>query len=99
MTEKNLNKCALYRKKYIYIHYGFFMCSRPYIFVNGLYFKKYIQKFTLHDVPHDVTDLVSYELVKNTKTWLSWERNINFIEKKKFLISASDETFWEIIVL
>lgn len=44
------------------------MCSRPYIFVNGLYFKKYIQKFTLHDVPHDVTDLVSYELVKNTKT-------------------------------
>ena len=25
---------------------------------------------------HDVTDLVNHGMVKNTKTWMSWERDI-----------------------
>ena len=33
----------------------------------------------------DVTDLVNHEMVKNTKTWISWERNIIFLRNKKFL--------------
>ena len=47
----------------------------------------------------DVTDLVNHGMVKNTKTGISWERNIIFYETKKFLICALDSTFWEVIVL
>ena len=32
---------------------------------------------------HDVTDLVNYETAKNTKTWISWEQNISFLQHKK----------------
>ena len=46
----------------------------------------------------DVTDLVNHGMVKNTKTWISWEWNIFFYEIKKFLICASDGTIWEVIV-
>ena len=41
---------------------------------------------------HDVTDLVNHGMVKNTKTWISWNGN------KKFLTYASDDSFWEVIV-
>ena len=47
----------------------------------------------------DVTDLVNHGMVKNTITWISWEQNITFQRNKKFLASASDDTFWEVIVL
>ena len=33
----------------------------------------------------DVTDLVNHGMVKNTKTWISWERNIIFLRYKKLL--------------
>ena len=32
---------------------------------------------------HDVTDLVNHGMVKNTKIWISWERNITFLRSKK----------------
>ena len=32
---------------------------------------------------HDVTDLVNHEIVKNTKTWISWEWNITFLQNEK----------------
>ena len=32
---------------------------------------------------HDVTDLVNHGMVKNTKTWLFWERNKTFPRNKK----------------
>ena len=34
---------------------------------------------------HDVTDLVTHGKVKNTKTWTSWEPNINFSRNKKII--------------
>ena len=34
---------------------------------------------------HDVIDLVNHEIVKNTKTWISWERNITVLRNKKIL--------------
>ena len=34
---------------------------------------------------HDVTDLVNHGMAKNTKTWISWERNITFLRNKKIL--------------
>ena len=46
----------------------------------------------------DVTDLVNHGMVKNKKTWISWERNIIY-KIKKFLFCALDGTFWEVIVL
>ena len=33
----------------------------------------------------DVTDLVNHEMFKNTKTWISWERNIIFLRNKNVL--------------
>ena len=33
----------------------------------------------------DVIDLVNHGMVKNTKTWISWERNIIFLWNKKIL--------------
>ena len=37
------------------------------------------------NIYHDVTDLVNHEMVKNTKSWISWERNITFLQNKKIL--------------
>ena len=34
---------------------------------------------------HDVTDLENHGMVKNTKTWISWEQNIIFLQNKKIL--------------
>ena len=34
---------------------------------------------------HNVTDFVNYEMVKNRKTWISWEWNIKFLRNKKIL--------------
>ena len=33
----------------------------------------------------DVIDSVNHEMVKNTKTWVSWERNVIFLRNKKIL--------------
>ena len=39
-------------------------------------------------------------MVKNTKTWISWEQNISFPQnKKKILMCASDNKFWEVILV
>ena len=34
---------------------------------------------------HDVTDLANHEMLKNTKTWISWEWNITFLLNKQIL--------------
>ena len=34
---------------------------------------------------HDVLDLVNHGMVKNTKTWICWKRNITFLINKKVL--------------
>ena len=33
----------------------------------------------------DITGLVNHGMVKNTKAWISWERNITFLQNKKIL--------------
>ena len=55
---------------------------------NEFWLKRYIQKMHLvlcTNTPHDVTDLVIYRMVKNRKTWISWERNIIFLQNKKVI--------------
>ena len=37
------------------------------------------------DTYHDVTDLVNHGMVRNTKKWISWERNIFFLRNKQIL--------------
>ena len=49
---------------------------------------------TCSNTHHDVTDLVNLEMVKNAKTWLSWEWNITFLQNKK-IISLS--LWWRIV--
>ena len=34
---------------------------------------------------HDITDLLNYGMVKNTKTWISWEWHKTFLWNKKIL--------------
>ena len=54
-----------------------------------LWFKRYIQECTLSPSTNahcDVIDLVNHGMVKNTKAWISWERNIIFLQNKKTLI-------------
>ena len=49
---------------------------------------------------HDVANLVNLEIVQNTKTWISWERNKTFLKnKKKILTCAADDTVRQVIVL
>ena len=54
---------------------------------NELWFKRYIQKCTVSytNTHHDVTDLVNHGTDKNTKTWISWQRNITFFRNKEIL--------------
>ena len=37
------------------------------------------------NINHDVTDLVNHGVVKNAKTWMSWELNISFLRNKKII--------------
>ena len=37
------------------------------------------------NAPRDVTDLLNHGMVKNTKSWISWERNITFLLNNKVL--------------
>ena len=62
---------------------------------------------------HDVTDLVNHRMVKNTKTWISLERNIMFLRNKKipnlclrwpllrsyyFVVEVTFNYFWPFLV-
>ena len=51
--------------------------------VQKIYSKVHLVSCT--NTHRDVTDLANYEMVKNTKTWISWERNIMFVQNKKIL--------------
>ena len=55
--------------------------------MRELLFKRYIQKCTvLRTNTHpDVTDLINHGMVKNTRTYISWEPNITFQRNKKIL--------------
>ena len=51
--------------------------------VQKIYSKMYLLSCT--NTHRDVTDSVYHGKVKNTKTWISWERNIIFLRNKKIL--------------
>ena len=51
--------------------------------VQKIYSKVHLVSCT--NTHRDVTDLVNHEMVKNTKTWISWEWNINFLRNEKIL--------------
>ena len=37
----------------------------------------------------DLTDLLNHGMFKNTKTWISWERNIIFLRSKKSVLQMA----------
>ena len=47
----------------------------------------------------DITDFVNQGIIKNTRTWISRQGKVPYYKIKRFLICASDDTFWEVIVL
>ena len=49
--------------------------------VQKIYSKMHLVSCT--NTHRDVTDLVNHGMVKNTKTWISWERNTVFLRNKK----------------
>ena len=51
--------------------------------VQKIYSKMHFVSST--NTHHDVTDLVNLGMVQNTKTWISWVRNITFLRNKKIL--------------
>ena len=44
-----------------------------------------MQPVSCTNTRHDITDLVTHGMLKNTKTWISWERNIILLWNKKIL--------------
>ena len=54
---------------------------------HGLWFKRYSKMYLVScaNTDCDVTDLVNHEMVRNTRTWISWEWNIIFLWNKKIL--------------
>ena len=69
-------------------------CSSSYLsigqvlWLNELWLKRYIQKCTLSYVLILIMTLqtwVNHGMVKNTKTWKSWKRNIIVLQNKKIL--------------
>ena len=68
----------------------------PILVASWFVFQKIYSKMHLVSCTHthrDVFNLVNHGMIKNTKTWISWERNIIFLRNKKFLICALDGTF------
>ena len=51
--------------------------------VQKIYSKMHLVSCT--NTHRDVTDLVNHGMIKNTKPWISWERNIIFLWNKKIL--------------
>ena len=51
--------------------------------VQKIYSKIHLVSFT--NIHHGVTDFVNHGMVKNAKTWISWEWNITFLRNKKVL--------------
>ena len=41
--------------------------------------KIYSKMHPVYNTHYDVTDLVSHGMVKNTKIWISWEKNVTFL--------------------
>ena len=53
------------------------------VVIQKIYSKMYLVSCT--NTHRDVTDSINHGMVKNTKTWISWERNILFLWNKKIL--------------
>ena len=51
------------------------------VVVQKIYSKMYLVSCT--NIHRDVTYSVNHGMVKNTKTWISWEQNIIFLRNKK----------------
>ena len=59
--------------------------------LNELWFKRYIRTCNLSHVliPIRASQIwYHHRMIKNTKTWISWEQNITFLPNKKILTCA-----------
>ena len=65
--------------------------------VQKIYSKMHLVSCT--NTHHDVTDFVDLGMVKNTKTWISWERKITFLQNKKVLNLCLRWHILEVVIL
>ena len=71
--------------KIIVFVYIYQLTKFGYLMSCGLNIYSKMHPASCTNIHHDVTDLVNHEIVKNTKTWISSERNITFLQNKKIL--------------
>ena len=55
------------------------------VVVQKMYSKIYLVSY--NNTHRDITDSVNYKMVKNTKIWISWERNRIFLRNKKKILN------------
>ena len=86
-----------YILNYIFIIYIYLLSLFIYISIGQIWWLCWVVIQKMYSKMHpvsctnihpDVTDLEIHGIVKNTETWVSWERNITFLWK--ILTSASD---------
>ena len=63
--------------------------------LNKQWCKRHSKMHPCTNADHDITDLVNRGVVKNTKTWISWEWNIHF-EKLSFCSGGNLSRTWEL---
>ena len=71
-----------FSKDYWKLLYLLISINWPSLMTSWVVVQKIYSKMHFH---RDVTDLVNHGMVKNTTTWISWERNIIFLRNKKIL--------------
>ena len=76
--------------KYICIYIYIYILAGQVWWLNELWLKRYIQNASClmcscANTHCDVIDLVNHGMVKNTKIWISWERNMTILWNKKIL--------------
>ena len=69
--------------------------------LNELCFKRYIQNcmhpFSCTNTHHDDIDFANSRMVKNTKTWISWELNITSLGNK--ILNCASDFYWTLFFL
>ena len=82
-SSPNLPNCSKYYWKLLYslISINWPSLVTSWFVVEKIYSKMHLISCT--NTHCDVTNLVNHGMVKNTKIWISWERNITFLRNKK----------------
>ena len=80
---ENYCPCLLCLLIYFYIYINWSSLVTSWVVVQKIYSKMYLVSCT--NTHRDVAYLVNHGMIKNTKTWMSWEQNIIFLWNKEII--------------